>query len=90
LQGGISIAFGDELVVLPLPVAGIMSDEDGYKVAQLYKMLDEQVKTKLKSPLKAPLMTLSFMALLVIPDLKLSNQGLFDGKKFSFTELFEK
>jgi adenine deaminase len=89
-QGGISVAFGDELFVLPLPVAGIMSDEDGYKVAELYKNLDEQVKTKLKSSLKAPFMTLSFMALLVIPDLKLSDKGLFDGKKFSFTELFEK
>jgi adenine deaminase len=89
-QGGISVAFGDELFVLPLPIAGIMSDEDGYKVAGLYKNLDEQVKTKLKSSLKAPFMTLSFMALLVIPDLKLSDKGLFDGKKFSFTELFEK
>jgi adenine deaminase len=89
-QGGISVAFGDDLFVLPLPVAGIMSDEDGYKVAKLYKNLDEQVKTKLKSSLKAPFMTLSFMALLVIPNLKLSDKGLFDGKKFSFTELFEK
>ena len=89
-QGGISVAFRDELFVLPLPVAGIMSDEDGYKVAELYKNLDEQVKTKLKSSLKSPFMTLSFMALLVIPDLKISDKGLFDGEKFSFTELFEK
>ena len=89
-QGGISVASGDELLVLPLPVAGIMSDEDGYKVAELYKNLDEKVKKKLKSTLKAPFMTLSFMALLVIPNLKLSDKGLFDGKKFSFTELFEK
>jgi len=89
-QGGISVVFGDELSILPLPVAGIMSDEDGYKVAGIYKNLDEQVKKKLKSSLKAPFMTLSFMALLVIPDLKLSDKGLFDGKKFSFVELFEK
>lgn len=88
-QGGISVASGDELVVLPLPVAGIMSDEDGYKVAELYHILDEKVRKKLKSSLKAPFMTLSFMALLVIPDLKLSDKGLFDGRKFSFVELFE-
>jgi len=89
-QGGISVASGDELLVLPLPVAGIMSDEDGYKVAGLYHILDEKVRKKLKSSLKAPFMTLSFMALLVIPDLKLSDKGLFNGKKFSFTGLFEK
>ena len=89
-QGGISVASGDEVLVLPLPVAGIMSDEDGYKVAGLYKNLNEQVKKKLKTTLKAPFMTLSFMALLVIPDLKLSDKGLFNGKKFSFTGLFEK
>jgi adenine deaminase len=89
-QGGISVVSGNELLVLPLPVAGIMSDEDGYKVAGLYKNLDEQVKKKLKTTLKAPFMTLSFMALLVIPDLKLSDKGLFNGKKFSFTGLFEK
>ena len=89
-QGGISVASGDELLILPLPVAGIMSDEDGYSVARLYHTLDEQVRMKLKSTLKAPFMTLSFMALLVIPDLKLSDKGLFDGKKFSFVELFEK
>jgi adenine deaminase len=89
-QGGISVASGDELLVLPLPVAGIMSDEDGYKVARLYHTLDEQVRKKLRSSLKAPFMTLSFMALLVIPELKLSDRGLFDGKTFSFKELFEK
>jgi adenine deaminase len=76
--------------VMPLPVAGIMSGEDGYRVAELYKELDERVKTKLKSPLRAPFMTLSFMALLVIPDLKISDKGLFDGRNFSFTNLFEK
>jgi adenine deaminase len=75
---------------MPLPVAGIMSGEDGYRVAELYKELDERVKTKLKSPLRAPFMTLSFMALLVIPDLKISDKGLFDGRNFSFTNLFEK
>jgi adenine deaminase len=51
--------------------------------------MDEYVKKKLKSTLNAPFMTLSFMALLVIPELKLSDKGLFDGKKFSFVDLFE-
>jgi adenine deaminase len=89
-KGGISMASGNELLVLPLPVAGIMSDKDGYEVAGLYHDLDEKVRKKMKSPLKAPFMTLSFMALLVIPELKLSDKGLFDGKKFSFVELFKK
>ena len=89
-KGGISVAYADELHVIPLPVAGIMSDEDGYKVAELYQVLDELVKTKMKSSLSAPFMTLSFMALLVIPELKLSDRGLFNGKTFSFMELFEK
>jgi adenine deaminase len=88
-KGGISLAYKDELQLLPLPVAGIMSDEDGYKVAGHYQILDELVKTKMKSLLKAPFMTLSFMALLVIPTLKLSDRGLFNGMTFSFTNLFE-
>lgn len=90
LKGGISVVSEDGQFVLPLPVAGIMSDDDGYKVAENYRFLDELVKTKLKGLLKAPFMTLSFMALLVIPKLKISDKGLFDGETFSFTDLFEK
>jgi adenine deaminase len=86
-KGGISLVSGDEAVVLPLPFAGIMSDEDGYKVAGLYNTLDKKAKG-LGSPLIAPFMTLSFMALLVIPELKLSDKGLFDGKKFELTGIF--
>jgi adenine deaminase len=89
-KGGISIVSTEEQMVLPLPVAGIMSDEDGYKVAEKYKYMDEYVKRKLKSSLNAPFMTLSFMALLVIPELKLSDKGLFDGKKVALVDLFEK
>ncbi|MGA3014150.1 MAG: adenine deaminase [Bacteroidales bacterium] len=89
-QGGISVVFADGYSTLPLPVAGIMSNDDGYKVAENYRFIDELVKTKLKCSLKAPFMTLSFMALLVIPKLKISDKGLFDGEKFSFTDLFEK
>jgi adenine deaminase len=86
--GGISVADGTETLLLQLPVAGIMTAEDGYEVAHHYKILDSRAK-ELKSTLKSPFMTLSFMALLVIPDLKLSDKGLFDGKKFAFTALFE-
>ncbi|MBC3787694.1 adenine deaminase [Spirosoma utsteinense] len=73
--------------LLPLPVAGLMSDADGYEVAREYILLDQFAKKDLKSTLSAPYMTLSFMALLVIPALKLSNMGLFDGNVFDFTTL---
>jgi adenine deaminase len=68
-------------MVLPLPVAGLMSDENGYTVAQAYTAIDAMAKS-LGSGLSAPFMTLSFMALLVIPHLKLSDLGLFDGDQF--------
>ncbi|MGE4573432.1 adenine deaminase C-terminal domain-containing protein, partial [Parachlamydia sp.] len=76
----------DSVDVLPLPIAGIMSHQDGYQVDKSYAQLDEKVK-QLGSPLHAPFMTLSFMALLVIPSLKLSDKGLFDGTAFKFTSL---
>lgn len=86
-KGGVSVAdhFHPDLnLILPLPVAGLMSNEDGYKVAELYTKIDAAAK-ELGSKLSAPFMTLSFMALLVIPHLKLSDKGLFDGDKFQFT-----
>ncbi len=67
--------------MLALPVAGLMSNEDGYQVAELYTTIDNAAK-QLGSTLSAPFMTLSFMALLVIPHLKLSDLGLFDGDSF--------
>lgn len=70
--------------ILALPVAGLMSQEDGYKIARAYTALDKMVKEELGSTLTAPYMTLSFMALLVIPHLKLSDKGLFDGDRFEF------
>lgn len=70
----------DELIVA-LPVAGLMSDEDGYSVANAYTAIDARAKA-MGSGLSAPFMTLSFMALLVIPHLKLSDLGLFDGDQF--------
>ena len=73
--------------VLPLPVAGLMTDADGYDVAAQYAALDSFAKQELGSTLQAPFMTLSFMALLVIPNLKLSDKGLFDGQTFNFVPL---
>ncbi|MBD2338465.1 adenine deaminase [Calothrix sp. FACHB-156] len=86
-QGGIAVADGNTVQVLALPVAGLMSTEDGYKVAQKYAQLDAWVK-QLGTTLAAPFMTLAFMALLVIPDLKLSDRGLFSGKNFQFVPLW--
>lgn len=84
-QGGVSCCGGGEAntdeLIIPLPVAGLMSDEDGYAIAKAYTAIDSMAKA-LGSGLSAPFMTLSFMALLVIPHLKLSDQGLFDGDQF--------
>ncbi len=80
-RGGISLADGEHARVLPLPVAGIMSDADAWTVADAYAALDREAKA-LGSTLSAPYMTLSFMALLVIPHIKLSDRGLFDGDAF--------
>jgi adenine deaminase len=87
-KGGIAATDGHEHLVLPLPVAGLMSLENAYEVARKYKRLDKMAKN-LGSRLSAPFMTLSFLALLVIPELKLSDKGLFDGSKFEFISLFE-
>lgn len=73
--------------LLPLPIAGIMSDRDGREVGTRYAELTARARA-LGCPLTSPLMTLSFMALLVIPDLKLSDRGLFDGRHFRFVQLF--
>jgi len=81
-QGGVSAVNDKKEMVLGLPVSGLMSNEDGYKVAESYTAIDKMVKEELGSTLSAPFMTLSFMALLVIPHLKLSDKGLFDGDKF--------
>src|SRR5260221_548057 len=82
-KGGVSFVNDDTEMIVPLPVAGLMSNEDGYKVAELYSLIDKAVKYA-GSTLSAPFMTLSFMSLLVIPHLKLSDMGLFDGDKFEF------
>jgi adenine deaminase len=85
-KGGIAAINGVDSSILPLPIAGLMSDLDGYEVAKKYSALDVEAK-QMGSRLSAPFMTLSFMALLVIPELKLSDQGLFDGIKFEFVDV---
>jgi adenine deaminase len=85
-KGGISVAWDGKTKVLPLPVGGIMSADDGYAIADAYTDIDRQAK-QLGTTLGAPFMTLSFMALLVIPSLKLSDKGLFDGNSFTFVPL---
>lgn len=85
-RGGIAVDDGSRVEVLPLPVAGLMSAGDGDEVAARYAAMTAKARA-LGSPLRSPFMTLSFMALLVIPELKLSDKGLFDGRSFRFTQL---
>ncbi len=85
-KGGISVANNDDVKVLPLPIAGIMSGDDALTVGKKYQQLDTAAKN-IGCQLQAPFMTMSFMALLVIPQLKLSDKGLFDGGAFAFVEL---
>ncbi|MFZ4398575.1 MAG: adenine deaminase [Bacteroidales bacterium] len=84
--GGISLVNENETYHLPLAVAGLMSADNGFEVAEKYDFIDKKAK-EFGSVLNAPYMTMSFMALLVIPELKLSDKGLFDGNKFEFTAL---
>jgi len=82
-KGGIAVANGADIELLPLEVAGLMSVNPGELVARRYSELDEYAR-KLGSGLSSPFMTLSFMALLVIPSLKMSDKGLFDAQHFQF------
>lgn len=83
-EGGICGVSPDDDVTLPLPIAGLISELDGYMVAEKYKAVHQFAREDLGSSLTSPFMSLSFMALLVIPELKLSDKGLFDGKRFEF------
>jgi adenine deaminase len=85
-KGGLSATDGDHTEVLPLPIAGLMSDDSAEVVAEKYTKLVKMARG-LGSTLTSPFMSLSFMALLVIPRLKLSDKGLFDGEKFEFCAL---
>ena len=82
-RGGISCVKENLEMIIPLPVAGLMSNEDGYQIARQYSLIDKAAKDA-GATLASPFMTLSFMALLVIPHLKLSDKGLFDGDSFKF------
>jgi adenine deaminase len=82
-KGGVSCVREDLEMIVPLPVGGLMSNEDGFHIAQQYAYIDKMAKES-GSTLASPFMTLSFMALLVIPHLKLSDKGLFDGDSFKF------
>lgn len=86
-RGGVCAVDGDHVVMLPLEIAGLMSTAPGEEVAARYEEVAAAARD-LGSSLRDPFMTLSFMALLVIPDLKLSDRGLFSGAKFAFARLF--
>lgn len=82
-KGGLVVVDGEEVSVLPLPIAGIMTDKNGIEVAQIWDELVLKLQ-QMGSPLSSPFMTLSFMALIVIPELKIGEQGLFEYSKFDF------
>ena len=86
-KGGFAVYADDVKMCLPLPVAGIMTNEDAFKVAADYQRLKDLSKT-LGSTLSDPFMTMEFMALLVIPKLKLSDKGLFDCEKFELISMY--
>lgn len=86
-KGGICAVDENSAEILPLPIAGIISDKSCQEVAEKHELLEQKAK-ELGSTLSAPFMTLSFMALLVIPKLKMSDKGLFDGEKFEFVDLW--
>lgn len=86
-KGGLSCVNEKDVYVIALPIAGLMSDKTCEEIGKAYAEIDKKVK-RLGSKLRSPYMTLSFMALLVIPNLKLSDKGLFDGKAFKFANIF--
>lgn len=85
--GGLAAATPDAVATLPLPVAGLMSDRPAEQVAARLAEVTDLIAGPLRCPLRSPLMTLSFMGLLVLPSLKLSDLGLFDVERFAFTEV---
>jgi len=85
-KGGLALATNGRVDYLPLPVAGIMSDKPVREIAEIYQKLTLLAGEK-GCRLQAPFMTLSFMALLVIPELKIGDKGLFDGRNFRFVPL---
>ncbi|MBE0655137.1 MAG: adenine deaminase, partial [Bacteroidales bacterium] len=86
-NGGIAFSDGNDIWGIPLPIAGIISNEPAETIAEKYHELEEAVKAA-GSKQKSPFMTLSFMSLLVIPHLKLGNKGLFDVNNFKFVDIY--
>lgn len=86
-KGGLAVTDGKEIESLALPIAGLMSDQEGSVVGAQHQLLKKKAH-EIGCPFAAPFMTMAFMALPVIPELKLTDKGLFDGIKFGFTELF--
>ncbi len=86
-KGGLALCDGDWVDILPLPIAGLMSNKGGAYTAEAYSRLDRGAK-QLGSTLTAPFMTLSFMSLLVIPELKIGDKGLFNGLSFDYVPLY--
>jgi adenine deaminase len=87
MKGGLAVVLPGITKKMILEIAGLMTFEKGEEVASSYRELESFAK-KLGSTLKAPFMTLSFMSLLVIPELKISDRGIFDGNVFAYTDLF--
>ena len=87
-KGGVGAYAGGETRVLPLPIAGLMSDLDGYELAHRYADLDAWAKTAIGCTVRAPFMLLSFLALPVIPALKMTDLGVFDVQRFGFVDLY--
>ena len=83
------VVCGEYEDVLGLPVAGIISDKPCEVIGPQYERIDNKVKA-MGSKLRAPYMTMSFMALLVIPDMKMSDLGLFDGKSWKIVDVILK
>ncbi len=88
-KGGIAVCGGGKIEILPLPVAGLMTALQPQEVAHKHKSL-KHLASQAGCPFKAPFMTLAFMALPVIPDLKLTDKGLFDGQAFAFTSIWSR
>ncbi len=87
-KGGIAASDGHgDVRILPLPIAGLMSQSDGWQLAEDYSRLDGWVKSELGCVLRAPFMSLSFLALPVIPKLKMTDRGLFDVDRFEFVDV---
>jgi len=87
IKGGLMVSDGKEMMELMLPIAGLMSYRDGDKVARRHRQL-KNIASRIGCKYSAPFMTLAFMSLSVIPELKLTDRGLFDGTKFEYTDLW--